>query len=207
MSEEKRGARPLEEMSLQELWALFPIFLVPPNPDWAIRYETMARRLRILLRGMVGVQIHHVGSTAVPHIWAKNIVDVLIETPEDADFAAVKRLLLADGFRLMSEEACRMSFNLGYTPEGFADPVYHLHLRRSGDHDELFFRDYLRGHPKVARAYEALKLRLWKDYENDRDGYTAAKGEFVRHWTKAAKEEAAACSWWKDDPTTGRGTA
>ena len=60
----------------------------------------------------------------------------------------------------MSESEGRVSLNAGYTPEGFADKVYHIHLRYQGDHDELYFRDYLRDHPQIAKDYEALKLAL-----------------------------------------------
>ena len=55
------------------------------------------------------------------------------------------------------------------------------------DHDELFFRDYLREHPQTAREYEALKLRLWKQFQHNRDGYTEAKSDFIRRWTSEAK--------------------
>lgn len=81
----------------------------------------------------------------------------------------------------------RISFNKGYTEHGFAEKVFHLHLRYSGDNDELYFRDFLLEHPEVAKAYEDLKLSLWKKYEHDRDGYTNAKTEFVVRYTQLAK--------------------
>ena len=68
-----------------------------------------------------------------------------------------------------------MSFNKGYTEEGFAEKVFHLHLRYFGDNDELYFRDYLNERPDIAEKYEQLKLSLWKKYEHDRDGYTEAR--------------------------------
>lgn len=69
---------------------------------------------------------------------------------------------------------------------GFAERVFHVHLRFMGDNDEIAFRDYLNGHPDTAREYEQLKLSLWKDYEHDRDGYTEAKTEFIRKCMKLA---------------------
>lgn len=80
-----------------------------------------------------------------------------------------------------------MSFNKGYTEDGFAERVFHLHLRYAGDHDELFFRDYLIEHPEAAREYEKLKLSLWKEYEHNRDAYTDAKTELVKKYTEQAK--------------------
>lgn len=89
----------------------------------------------------------------------------------------------------MSQSDSRISLNKGYTPEGFAQRVFHLHLRISGDHDEIYFRNYLIQNPSVAKEYEKLKLSLWKNYEHDRDGYTEAKGDFIRKYTEIAKEE------------------
>ena len=77
--------------------------------------------------------------------------------------------------------------HLGYTEQGFADEVIHLHLRYRGDNDELYFRDYLLEHPECAREYEALKIRLWKQYEHNRDAYTEGKTAFIRRQTEAAK--------------------
>ena len=57
----------------------------------------------------------------------------------------------------------------------------------AGDHDELYFRDYLQEHPDVAKEYETLKRRLWKEFEHNRDSYTDAKTEFVLEYTKRAK--------------------
>lgn len=79
--------------------------------------------------------------------------------------------------------------NKGYTPEGFAERVFHVHLRIAGDNDELYFRDYLNAHPDVAQGYECLKLSLWKEFEHDRDGYTQAKAAFVRKYADLAKAE------------------
>ena len=88
----------------------------------------------------------------------------------------------------MSQSDARRSYNKGYTENGFAERVFHLHLRMAGDNDELYFRDYLNEHPQAAKEYEQLKLSLWKQYEHDRDGYTAAKAAFVARCTGAAKQ-------------------
>ena len=80
----------------------------------------------------------------------------------------------------MSEEAQRISFCKGYTQAGFAERVFHVHLRRRGDNRELYFRDYLNMHPAVAKEYEALKRSLRKRYEHNRDAYTQAKTAFIQ---------------------------
>ena len=88
----------------------------------------------------------------------------------------------------MSTETDRISCNLGYTKDGFADKVFHVHLRYIGDNDELYFRDYMNEHVHLAKEYEMIKLRLWKLFEHNRDAYTNAKTEFIRKWTHKAKE-------------------
>ena len=80
-----------------------------------------------------------------------------------------------------------ISFNKGYTEDGFAERVFHLHLRYTGDNDELYFRDYLIEHSAAAKEYEELKLKLWKKYEHNRDAYTDAKTELVRRYTEMAR--------------------
>ena len=88
----------------------------------------------------------------------------------------------------MSEQINRKSFNMGYTSEGFAEKVFHLHLRYWGDNDELYFRDYMNDNALLAKKYEELKLSLWKKFEHDRDGYTLAKTDFVAEQTDKAKK-------------------
>lgn len=89
----------------------------------------------------------------------------------------------------MATSSIRMSFNKGYTPKGFADKVFHIHVRLKGDTDETLFRDYLISHPEAAKEYEKLKLSLLKSFEHNRDGYTQAKTDFVEHYTVLTKQD------------------
>ena len=176
----------LKDMTLEELWALFPIFLTEHRDEWAQWYAEERERLATLLPQQ-GLKIQHIGSTAICGIWAKPIIDILVEIPAELSMAPLRAALIAAGYTCMSEEASRLSFNRGYTPEGFAERVYHLHLRYTGDNDELYFRDYMNAHPALAKQYEALKLSLWKQHEHNRDAYTAAKTTFITTHTAAAK--------------------
>ena len=178
----------LEEMSLEELWQLFPIFLKEHQAEWKDWYAEERLRLLSFLPANQLVRISHIGSTSIETIWAKPIVDILLEIPKETDMAVTRDLLLQNGYLLMSESQGRMSFNKGYTPSGFAERVFHLHLRYEGDHDELYFRDYLQEHPAVAEDYEKLKLSLWKQYEHNRDAYTEAKTDFIKNYTEKAKK-------------------
>jgi len=177
----------LSEMSLEELWELFPIVLVAHNDKWKIFYDEIEAFLKIILSECPVERISHIGSTAISGIWAKDIVDVLIEVSKHFDIWNTAKVIEKNGFIRMSTETGRISFNRGYTKAGFADKVFHVHLRYIGDNDELYFRDYLNEYPQIAKEYETLKLQLWKQFEYNRDAYTNAKTAFVRKWTSEAK--------------------
>jgi len=181
------GGKPLSEMSREELWHLFPISLAEYNPLWREWFAAEKRLLEDSLPADRITSIQHIGSTSLGTIQAKPIVDIMVEAKSPDDFPAVRDILLRLGYRLMSEDDGRVSFNKGYTEQGFADRVFHLHLRRAGDSDELYFRDYLIEHPGIAKEYESLKITLWEKYEFDRDAYTEAKTDFIREHTRAAR--------------------
>ena len=175
----------LSEMSLEELWKLFPIFLTEHQDYWKEWYSEEEGLLKNALSSTE--RISHIGSTASPSIWAKPIIDILVEVPKGSDLIFYKSLIENNGYICMSQSADRISFNKGYTEDGFAERVFHLHLRYYGDNDELYFRDYLNEHSDVASEYQKMKLKLWREYEYNRDGYTNAKTEFVKKYTEKAR--------------------
>ena len=132
-------------------------------------------------------RISHIGSTAIKGIWAKPTIDILVEIPREEKVVNLKGTIERCGYICMAENDNRIAFNKGYTLQGFAERVFHLHLCYEGDNDELYFRDYLIEYPEVAKKYEELKLRLWKKYEHNRDAYTNAKTELVKEYTEKAR--------------------
>ena len=173
-------SKKLEEMSLEELWQLFPIFLVEHSKDWEVWYEEEKRIITSLIPKEYIIRVAHIGSTAISNIWAKNIVDILIELNLETQLEEVKNILTNNGWLCMSEDLNRISLNKGYTKHGFADKVFHLH--------ELYFRDYLRENEDIAKEYESLKLSLWRKFEHNRDGYTDAKTGFIKKYTQIARQ-------------------
>lgn len=170
----------LQDMSLEELWQLFPINLVPYNPSWPEWAENEIGILHCLLNRYNPV-LHHIGSTAIPGIYAKPIVDILVETLHSEKWPEITKIMEANGYILMACGNNRMSFNKGYTIEGYDEKVFHIHFHISGDCDEVIFRDFLIGHPSIAKEYERLKLSLLPEYRHKRDDYTAAKSPFIRN--------------------------
>ena len=176
----------LSELTLEELWQLFPIILSEHQSCWKDWYEEEKQRMVGFLP-MDDFRIHHIGSTAIHGIWAKPIIDILLEIPREIQMKDLKQILEANGYLCMSEEQDRKSFHKGYTTEGFAERVFHVHLRYYGDNNEIYFRDYMNAHPALAKEYEVLKKSLWKKYEHNRDAYTDAKTNFVEKYTRCAK--------------------
>lgn len=186
----------LSKMTLTELWQLFPIFLTAHQSQWDVWYNEELEYLKSALPMENIVRISHIGSTAINEIWAKPIIDILVEI-KARQLVDLQPCIEQCGYLLMNSNAERMSFNKGYTPKGFAPKVYHLHLRYQNDNDELYFRDYLNEHPEVSKEYEQMKIKLWKQYEYNRDGYTEAKTAFIKAYTDKAKL-AYSCRWFSD---------
>jgi GrpB-like predicted nucleotidyltransferase (UPF0157 family) len=157
------------------------------DPMWPKLFELECDRLFGLCDEAVA-EVHHVGSTAVPGLAAKPIVDILVllhRFLNDAEIAAIK----AHGYDYRGEQGIpgRQYFSRT-TP-----PAVHVHCHLMVDASEgmrmLYFRDYLRAHPDTARDYEALKRRLAQQHRFDRYAYQEAKTAFVREIEALAMQE------------------
>ncbi len=170
---------PLDSMSLAELWELFPIIQTPHQPQWKEWAEDEIQELSGILSAYSPI-INHIGSTAIPGIQAKPIIDILVEISTGTDWKRIRLEMETAGYICMSSSQNRMSFNKGYTPEGYAEKVFHVHIHAIGDNEEITFRDYLNSNQSVAKEYEGLKLSLLPKFKNNRDGYTDAKTNFIK---------------------------
>lgn len=180
----------LQEMTNEELWQLFPIILTEHKSYWKEYYEEE----RAFLEGVIGkgniLRINHIGSTAIPDIIAKPTIDILIEIRADLDIDSLINNMEAAGYIYSyqpEKPAPHMMFMKGYSPNGFEEKVFHIHVRYEGDWDEIYFRDYLISHPETAGEYGELKLMLKNQYEHDRDGYTLAKSDFINRIVMLAR--------------------
>lgn len=175
----------LAKMSLEQLWQLFPIVLTEHKDFWAEWYDEEAA---LLTKECPDIErISHIGSTAVRDIRAKPTIDILAEISKQRRLADLKDRIAECGYICMAESGNRIDFNKGYTPGGFAERVFHLHLRYVGDNDELYFKEYLLANAAAAKEYERLKLDLWRRYEHDRDAYTSHKTDFVKYYTEKGR--------------------
>jgi GrpB-like predicted nucleotidyltransferase (UPF0157 family) len=160
----------------------------PHDPNWRHQFDIEAERLRAIL-GQLVLEVHHIGSTAIPGIKAKPIIDILI---------IVKNIQLVDAYN------CAMIQN-GYLPRGEfgipgrrffikgdeANRSHHLHIY-AANHPEiarhLNFRDYLIAHPEAAEEYSELKESLVKQFPHSGPDYTQGKDSFIQSIDEKAKQ-------------------
>lgn len=177
---------PVSQWSREEICLVFPIRLYPYNPQWKQWYQDESALLLSALDRKEILRMEQIGSTSIPGMQAKAIVDILIETIDGCDWTQIEGTLQKQGYDPMSKDEKRTSLRKGYTAQGYADRVFHLHLRHYKDHRELYFRDYLLEHPDTAKEYEALKQKLAEKYAHNRDAYTEGKKDFINRITDQA---------------------
>ena len=181
----------LQDMSLEELWQLFPIILKEYNPYYPMWYEDEKNNIYEILDGCAICRINHIGSTFVEGLISKPIIDILLELPVDYDIDIIIDKLQSVDWLVMAKNSGKKTIDLnkGYTLDGFAEKVFHLHIKPYGDWNELYFRDYLKAHADIAKQYEILKISLKDKYKHDRDAYTEAKSEFILKQNDKARAE------------------
>lgn len=157
------------------------IELVEPDPAWPGQYAAEANVLLPVLREAAGIRLEHFGSTAVPGLRAKPIIDILVIHPQPERWPGLIGPITALGYVYWPDNPRkdRMFFVKGMPPFG-ARRTHHVHVRVPADcAAELLFRDALRADPALAGRYAALKDALAVRYPDDRDAYTEAKTDFI----------------------------
>lgn len=157
--------------------------IVAYDQRWPALFGEEAKRLRATLDPSLIVGLEHFGSTAIPGLSAKPIIDILIAVRSLADaragFIAPLRTLdyvyWAD-----NPKTDRLFFVKGMPPFG-SGRSHHVHVTEPDGEmwQRLAFRDYLRAHPEEARTYERLKRRLAAEHRTDREAYTDAKSAYI----------------------------
>jgi GrpB-like predicted nucleotidyltransferase (UPF0157 family) len=156
-----------------------PVEIVPYDPGWPHRFDDEAQRLRDVLRPWLAGSIEHIGSTAVPGLAAKPVVDIMAGV-ESLDASRPAIAALTDvGYCYAPYKADAEHWFCKPSP---AFRTHHLHLVPIVSPQwsrTLAFREYLRTNPDIAAEYADLKRRLAEQYHFDREAYTAAKHPFI----------------------------
>jgi GrpB-like predicted nucleotidyltransferase (UPF0157 family) len=170
-----------------------PILIAEYDPAWPARFAQEEHRLREAL-GPLALRVEHVGSTSVPDLAGKPVIDIQVSVANLSTLAPYQRPLESIGYTLAT-----IPFPYFHRPSDWPH-THHVHLREAGSRDELrtlAFRDWLRSHPDDRNAYELLKRALAVDADtNSAEGrfrYSDAKTQFIR----AVEHRAGVC---RDDP-------
>lgn len=164
------------------------INLVNYHRGWPAIFEEMANWLRSNIPPEIILRIEHIGSTAIPGMPAKPIIDILLEVPS---FDEARRVLIPV-FNKPESEYWWYDDHITFImrKELMGTRTHHIHVAPQGQFSErIIFRDYLRTHPYDANRYAALKRELAARHAADREEYTAAKGSFIREITEKALKE------------------
>ena len=159
-----------------------PVIILDYDSNWPALFQSIRKRIAAAL-GDIAAAIEHVGSTAVPGLAAKPIIDI--------DVLLTSEPMLATAIELLATLGYVHRGNLGI-PEREAffapvnDPPHHLYVCPPCSAEfrrHIAFRDYLRAHPKDAKIYGDLKMALAERFREDRSAYNTAKTEFVAELT------------------------
>ncbi|MCX6376753.1 MAG: GrpB family protein [Armatimonadetes bacterium] len=170
------------------------IIITPYDPEWSRMFARLGASLRNAL-GDVALRIDHIGSTSIPGLAAKPIIDVQVSVASFDPLDAYRVPLESLGYVWKSDNP---ELTKRYFRESPGDRRTHIHVRRAGSFSEQFavlFRDYMRAHPEDAARYASLKCRLADEFGEDRHGYVDAKGPFIWDTIRKADDWAQTIGW------------
>jgi GrpB-like predicted nucleotidyltransferase (UPF0157 family) len=165
-----------------------PVIVMPYDPDWPRRFYQESVVLGAVFAG-IEAAIEHVGSTAVPGLGAKPVIDVMVGLSDLAEAEARIAALEAAGYRYVQKYEEQLPERRYFRKPRVGPRAYHLHcvVKESGFWvRHLAFRDYLRAHPESAAAYYELKRELAARFSKEE--YTEAKSPFIERILASAME-------------------
>jgi len=160
--------------------------VVPYNPAWPFLFEAEAELLSVIF-GAELVHIHHIGSTSIPGLQAKPIIDMLAEVRDIEKIDSLNSDMIAVGYTPKGEYGIpgRRYFFKGSEEKH----SHHLHAFQSGNTEvarHLLFRDYLRSHQQEVRQYASLKVSLAARFPGDIEAYMQGKDAFIKETDRLA---------------------
>ncbi len=165
------------------------VTVVPYNAEWKRRYQEETDRLSAALQSHI-IAMHHIGSTAIPGILAKPIIDILVEVYQIEVIDTLTEQMEAHGYRAHGEHG--IAGRRFFSRDTAAVRTHHIHVFQSGHPDIarlIGFRDYIRSHPDAAQRYSHLKQQLARQFANDSECYTEAKTDFIRSIERLVQEQ------------------
>ena len=165
-----------------------PILVAPYSDEWPEMFETLKARVENAL-GAAGRRIEHVGSTSVPGLPAKPIIDIDVVIEGDDQLGEVIDRLTAIGYMFEGDRGVTGRYAFASPPGA---PDHHLYVCAEGSpelHRHILFRDYLHSHPEEAAAYGEMKQQLARRNPGDRGAYTCGKSHWIERALRLARRE------------------
>lgn len=163
--------------------------VVPHNPRWREAFEAEAKQVADALGENV-VAVHHVGSTAIPDIYAKPVIDLLVEVRDIDEVDGRSPSMESLGYEVMGEYGIRgRRYFRKDDREGIR--THHIHAFEAGSAEvvrHLAFRDYMIAHPADAQRYSELKRKLADEHPQSMDGYIDGKDGFIKEIDRRAAQ-------------------
>jgi GrpB-like predicted nucleotidyltransferase (UPF0157 family) len=163
--------------------------VVPHNHQWRDAFEAEAKHVAAALGENV-VAIHHIGSTAIPDIYAKPVIDLLVEVRDITEVDGQSSAMESLGYEVMGEYGIpgRRFFRKD-NQEGIR--THNIHAFEAGSAEverHLAFRDYMIAHPGAAQRYSELKRKLAEEHPQSLDGYMDGKDGFIKEMDRRAAQ-------------------
>jgi GrpB-like predicted nucleotidyltransferase (UPF0157 family) len=167
--------------------------VVPYDESWAVLYQDEAEVVHTAL-GEVVLEIHHIGSTAIPGMWAKPVIDILVVVSDIGEVDGRNSHMKAAGYEAKGEFGIK---NRRFFTKGGDKRSHHVHVFQKGSPEigrHLDFRDFIIAHPERAARYAELKRSLADKFRTDIDAYCDGKDSFLKaidaeasSWSKSRK--------------------
>lgn len=159
----------------------FKVEVVPHDPSWRGAFETESKQIALALTENV-VAIHHIGSTAIPQIHAKPIIDMLVEVKDITKVDKQTSAMEALGYEAMGEFGIsgRRFFRKGNEAGIRTHHIHTFEVTSPQIERHLAFRDYMISHPENAQQYSELKRELANKYHDNIQGYMDGKNGFIK---------------------------
>src|SRR5215510_9190129 len=157
-----------------------PVIVEPYDPAWPMRFDSERKALVPVLARWLAGPIEHIGSTAVPGLPAKPVIDIMGAVRDLSSTKAAIEALMPLRYCYFDYKADVMHW---FCKPSDLERTHHLHLVPFGSqlwHERLAFRDCLRRDEKTRREYSELKMRLAAEFRDDREAYTETKTEFIQ---------------------------
>ena len=164
-----------------------PVIIEDYNPSWPLLFETLRSRIATVLNELA-VSIEHIGSTAIPGLAAKPVIDIDVLLRSSTDLSLAIRRLAELGYEHRGDLGVRGREAFRATSEAVPHHLYVCPPESREYKRHIAFRDYLRTHAADAEDYALLKRELARKFGSDREGYNQAKSRFVQRILQRTSE-------------------